>query len=113
MAGLLLAAAVSCAPNDSTAWHPQGMFTAARFAVMGACEALVHGYDIAESLHLEWTPDGSLSRTVTETLFPTTPSAIRTANTPADVLAWATGRKSLTGVDDVIGWDYRVALPSS
>jgi uncharacterized protein (TIGR03083 family) len=112
MAGRLLAAAVSAAPDESTAWHPQGMFTPAGFAAMGACEALVHGYDIAVSLGLDWTPDDDLSRLVTDFFFPAIPSAVRTANSPTAVLAWATGRKSLAGVDDVVAWDYRAALPS-
>jgi hypothetical protein len=112
MGGLLLAAAVRLALGESTAWHPQGMFSPAGFAAMGACEALVHGYDIALSLDLDWRPDGDLSRVVTDTFFPAIPQDIRASNSPVDVLAWATGRHTLDGVDDVRDWDYRAALPS-
>jgi hypothetical protein len=113
MSGLLLAAAVCFAPAESTAWHPQGLFSPGGFAAMGACEALVHGDGIALSLGLDWRPDADLSRVVTDTFFPATPSAVRASNSPAHVLAWATGRRSLAGVEDVLTWDYRAALALS
>ena len=113
MAGLLLAAAVAFAPDESTAWHPQGMFSPAGLAPRGRWGALVHGHDIAATAGLDWKPDDELCRVVTDTFFPQTPVALRRAHSPADVLLWATGRTALDGFGSVSSWDYRAAAQDS
>ena len=76
---------------------------------MGACEALVHGHDIAVSLGLGRQPDDELCHAVTDIFFPEISSGVRAANAPADVLLRATGRTSFDGVERVMTWDYRAA----
>lgn len=109
MAGGLLAAAVAVAAPDSLGWHPQGRFRPDAYAAMGGCEALVHGYDIAQGVGLPWLPADELAWAVVERVFPD--ASTRCATHPAGaVLLWATGRRPLRDLPPRTDWDYRQAL---
>lgn len=107
-AGRLLQAAVQAAPQLSRSWHPQGRLTPDGFAAVAACEALVHGHDIAVGLSSSWLPDDVISGAVLTALFP---DALVHAehHAAADLLLWATGRLSLAGLPPRDSWNYRAA----
>jgi uncharacterized protein (TIGR03083 family) len=107
-AGQLLQATVQVAPQSSRSWHPQGQFTRNGFAAIAACEALVHGHDIATGLGSSWLPDDALSGAALAALFP---DALVHAehHAPNELLLWATGRLSLPGLPRTESWNYCAA----
>jgi len=72
-------------------WHPAGMADASGFAAMGCDELLVHTYDAARGLGLEFDPPTVLSTLVLRRLFPSAPVETDSWQT----LLWANGRMAL------------------
>jgi len=86
--GTMLAAVVRTTPAQVRAWHPFGLADPEGFAAMGIVETVVHTYDIATGLGLDWVPPRSLCAKTLARLFPTAPGN----GDPWQVLLWATGR---------------------
>jgi len=72
-------------------WHPDGLADGAGFAAMGCDELLVHTWDAARGLGVEYEPSAVLSQAVLRRLFPWAP----TDTDPWDTLLWANGRREL------------------
>jgi uncharacterized protein (TIGR03083 family) len=103
--GRLLAVAADAADEGPVAWH-FGLSDAAGFAAMGVAETLVHTYDIAQGLDIEWRPPEPLCEPVVERLLRDAPPG------PAsEVVLWATGRAPLAGRPPATAWTWRAALP--
>jgi len=89
--GALLAAMVAAAPPNRLSFHTYGASDAGGFAAMGVVEVLVHMYDVAGGLVLDWSPPADLCTRSLDRLFPTAP----TGHEPWPTLLWATGRAAL------------------
>lgn len=107
-AGRLLEAAAQVAPRQSRSWHPHGQLTSHGFAAVAACEAAVHGHDIAVGLGSPWLPDEALSSALLSALFPDALEKMDEHAAP-DLLLWATGRVTLPALRSSDSWDYRAA----
>ena len=101
--GRLLSEVVSAAPPSARAWH-YGPADAAGFAAMGVGELLVHAYDIAQGLGIDWRPPADLCELVVERLLD--PSDLD----PTSHLLWATGRVDVPGEECAAGWVWQAAL---
>jgi len=101
MCGDLLRLAVDATPREARAWHPCGVSDPDGFAAMGILETLVHGYDIARGLGVEWLPPDALCAPVLERLFPDAP-----AGGAADVLLHCTGRLPLGDRPRLAEWRW-------
>jgi Mycothiol maleylpyruvate isomerase N-terminal domain len=104
--GALLVAMVRVSPPDLRAFHGYGVSDPEGFAAMGVVEVLVHTYDIAEGLGIEWNPPADLCDRVLARLFP---------NAPADTerwptLLWACGRGEIPGHARLATWRWRSAV---
>lgn len=86
----LLRCAATLADPATRAWHPWGTSDPAGSIAMGVVEALVHTYDIAVGLGLDWRPPAELCPLVLGRLFPDAPDG-----DPTDVLLWCTGRTAM------------------
>lgn len=73
MCGRVLEAAAENAHPQARGWHPYGVSDGPGFAAMGAVEVLVHTYDIARGLGLEWRPPATLCAPLLGRLFPHAP----------------------------------------
>jgi hypothetical protein len=71
---------------------------------MGVGELLVHTYDIASGLEVDWRPPAPLAEVVLARLMPDAPP-----DDPAATLLWATGRIELDGRPPVGDWVWRPA----
>ncbi|WP_229070371.1 maleylpyruvate isomerase N-terminal domain-containing protein [Actinoplanes sp. DH11] len=100
----LLTVTLRAAAPDARAWH-WGPTDPSGFAALGVNEILVHTYDIASGLGLDWRPPADLSAAVLRRLFPGTPSG-----DPGEVLLWATGRTALPGYPRRTSWSLRAAV---
>ena len=85
----LLSAAVAATSSQSRAWH-WGPTDPGGFIALGCNEVLVHGYDIARGLGIDWKPPAPLASAVLDRLFPDAPEG-----DPGQVLLWCTGRSAL------------------
>ncbi len=101
--GAMLAAVVRTTPAQVRAWHPFGLADPEGFAAMGIVETVVHTYDIAMGLDLDWVPPRSLCVKTLARLFPTAPGE----GDPWQVLLWATGRAELPGHGRLVRWRRR------
>lgn len=95
--GRLLTTAIDAAGPQARAWH-WGPTDPTGFAALGMNETLVHTYDIAQGLGLDWLPPADASRTILDRLFPDAPGAAD----PVDTLLRCTGRRGDTGPDWVL-----------
>jgi hypothetical protein len=100
-AAQLLVAAVETAPNDARAWH-WGPTDRSGFAAMGVGELLVHTFDIASGLDVDWRPPAPLAEVVLARLMPDA-----SHDDAAAALLWATGRIELDGRPPVGDWVWR------
>jgi hypothetical protein len=91
--GGLVAGMVRTRRPSVRAWHVWGVADPEGFAAMGVVETIVHAFDLAEGLGLEWEPPSELCRLGLARLFPDAP----TDTDPWPTLLWATGRGELTG----------------
>lgn len=101
MCGRLLSNAVDSASAHARAWHPCGASDPNGFAAMGIVEVLVHTYDIAKGLELDWTPPSALCTPVLQRLFPGAPEG-----DASEVLLHLTGRQALAGKDKLTDWSW-------
>ena len=99
MCGRLLSNAVDSAGPDARAWHPYGTSDPDGFAAMGVVEVLVHAYDIAKGLELDWRPPSTLCAPGVRRLFPGRPRETphRSCFTSPAVKRWPPRRGSRTG----------------
>jgi uncharacterized protein (TIGR03083 family) len=86
-----LALVVDGVPPGQRGWHPDGLADATGFAAMGCDEILVHTYDAARGLGLEFEPFEVFSQPVLSRLFPWAPKDVD----PWEGLLWANGRVEL------------------
>jgi uncharacterized protein (TIGR03083 family) len=97
----ILARIVETTPPDARGFHNYGISDAEGFAAMGAIETMIHAYDMATGLGVEWRPPGDLSATLLARLFPDAPDG-----DPADVLLWCCGRASLGDLERRMDWRW-------
>jgi hypothetical protein len=88
--GVILDRTTAGAGPGDRGFHNYGTSDAAGFAAMGVVETLVHTYDIARALGLDWSPPAGLCAPALGRLFPGAP-----AGDPSAVLLWCTGRAAL------------------
>ena len=100
--GGLLSAIVRVSPPELRAYHAFGVSDPAGFAAMGVIETLVHTYDVATALGLDWTPEPGLSGRVLARLFPDAPAG----TDPWPTLLWATGRGEIAGRPRLESWRW-------
>ncbi len=103
--GGLLSSALATADPAVRAWH-WGPCDPTGFAAMGVAETLLHTYDIARGLSVDWLPPAGPSAAVLDRLFPAAPPG-----DPARVLLWCTGRGDLDGLPRRTSWVWEAALP--
>lgn len=102
--GRLLSDALSAAEPTVRAWH-WGPTDPSGFAALGVNETLVHTFDIAQGLGIDWRPPNSLCAAVLARLFRDAP-----AGDPVQVLLWSTGRADLDGHPRVTSWVPKAAI---
>lgn len=90
VSGAILQRTVAAASPGDRGYHVYGTSDAEGFAAMGVVETLVHTYDIAARLGLDWRPPAELCTPVLSRLFPEAPTG-----EPSAVLLWCTGRAVL------------------
>jgi hypothetical protein len=105
--GGMLSALARTRPAAVRGWHPYGVSDPQGFAAMGTVEVLLHLYDVAEPLGLQWDPHPDVVRRVLERLFPHAPSV----GDPWQILLHATGRDPERPVDSW-QWDGTVREPT-
>jgi hypothetical protein len=88
--GAILQRTVAAAQPGDRGYHVYGSSDAEGFAAMGVVETLVHTYDIATALGLDWCPPAVMCAPVLARLFPDAPPG-----DPSAVLLWCTGRTDL------------------
>jgi Mycothiol maleylpyruvate isomerase N-terminal domain len=101
--GGMLSALARTRPADVRGWHTSGVSDPHGFAAMGTVEVLLHLYDVAEPLGLEWDPHPDVVRRVLGRLFPSAPSD----GDPWQTLLQVTGRDPDKPVDSW-QWDGTV-----
>jgi hypothetical protein len=101
--GGMLSALARTRPVDVRGWHPSGVSDPHGFAAMGTVEVLLHLYDVAEPLGLEWDPRPDVVRRVLGRLFPKAQSG----GDPWEILLQVTGRDPERPVD-TWQWDGTV-----
>jgi hypothetical protein len=90
VSGAILERTVAAASPGDRGYHVYGLSDAEGFAAMGVVETLVHTYDIAAGLGLDWRPPAELCAPALGRLFPEAPPG-----DPSAVLLWCTGRDVL------------------
>jgi uncharacterized protein (TIGR03083 family) len=108
MCGRLLANAVELADPAARGWHPQGTSDPDGFAAMGVVEVLVHTFDIANGLGLDWRPPAALCEPVLQRLFPQAPNG-----DPVDVLLYCCGREPLEELPRLSEWTWDSSTPGN
>jgi hypothetical protein len=106
--GRILAATVRTVPSHARAYHPTGMADPEGFAAMGCIEALLHGRDIADGLHLSLDPPRSICSRVLARMFPQAVADL-VGTDPWEALQWATGRIELPGHPRLHQWRWHGA----
>jgi uncharacterized protein (TIGR03083 family) len=101
--GRLLTESVAAA-GAARAWH-WGPTDSTGFAAMGIGELLVHAYDIAHGLGIDWRPPRELAEVVVSRLIDTPYT-----DEPTSLLLWATGRTDLPRRPRVEEWVWRAAV---
>ena len=107
MCGRLLSNAVDSAGPEVRAWHPYGTSDPDGFAAMGVVEVLVHAYDIAKGLELDWRPPSTLCTPAVRRLFPGAPEG-----DASQVLLHLTGRQALAGRERLTDWSWDSSVRS-
>ncbi|MEU4164395.1 maleylpyruvate isomerase N-terminal domain-containing protein [Actinoplanes sp. NPDC026670] len=105
-AARLLSLTLRSAGPGARAWH-WGPTDGSGFAALGVNETLVHTWDIAQGLRLDWTPPPALAARVLSRLFPAAPPG-----DPSAALLWCTGRIALPGRPRLTDWKLKAALPT-
>jgi Mycothiol maleylpyruvate isomerase N-terminal domain len=104
-AASVCAASVDAAPAQLRGFHPHGAADAEGFAAMACDELLVHGYDAACGLGLEFAADKTLAARVLARLFPWHVNGSDAWQT----LLWANGRVVLPGAPFQTEWRWHCA----
>ncbi len=99
-AGMLVAAATLADPAGRS-WHPWGIADPIGEIAMGVVEGLVHTWDIATGLGVDWRPPADLCEPVLHRLFPDAPQG-----DPSAVLLWCTGRSALADLARQDKWRW-------
>lgn len=99
--GTILERTVAAALPGDRGYHVYGRSDAEGFAAMGVVETLVHTYDIARGLELDWLPPARLCAPALARLFPVAPPG-----DPSAVLLWCTGRIALGGRPRQASWRW-------
>ncbi|MBW3536400.1 MAG: hypothetical protein KY395_01340, partial [Actinobacteria bacterium] len=81
-AGALLAAAVRDAAADARGFHSWGRPDRSGFAAMGCDEVLIHGWDLAQGLALEFSPPEQPVERTLRRLFPWAPGRDEAGGAP-------------------------------
>ncbi|MDA0799111.1 MAG: hypothetical protein O2826_12220 [Chloroflexi bacterium] len=106
----ILASTLRSASPEGRAFHPAGMADRTGFAAMSCVELLVHTFDIASGLGIEFAAPQELCERVIRRLSPWItelgPDAFAT-------LLWSTGRVAIEGQDDVASDWYWQCAPLS
>src|SRR5260370_5627039 len=84
--GAILERTVTAAQASDRGYHVYGTSDPEGFAAMGVIETLVHTYDIASGLGMDWAPPAALCAPAPARLFPDAPPA-----DPSAVLLWCPG----------------------
>ncbi|MBV8086506.1 MAG: maleylpyruvate isomerase N-terminal domain-containing protein [Chloroflexi bacterium] len=87
----VLARVAEAAPPGARGHHPAGMADAEGFLAMACNEQLVHAYDVARGLKLDFQPPAELVSKTLRRLYPWAP----TDREPWPTLLWAAGRAPL------------------
>lgn len=74
---------------------------------MGIVEVLVHAYDIAKGLELDWRPPSTLCAPALQRLFPGAPEG-----DASQVLLHLTGRQALAGTEKLTDWSWDSSVRS-
>lgn len=101
----VLASVIEAVPPDVRGWHPVGIADVSGFAAMGCDEMLVHTYDAARGLKLEFEPIPELAERTLRRLFPWAPQDVE----PWEGLKWANGRSELPGLKQLTRWRWQCA----
>ena len=101
----VLAAVVATSSDDARGWHPAGIADAPGFAAMACDELLVHTYDAARGLGVDFEPPAVLAAATLYRLFPWAPTD--TAAWPT--LLWANGRAPLGDYRRLTKWTWHCA----
>jgi len=99
--GAILQRTVAAARPGDRGYHVYGTSDAEGFAAMGVVETLVHTYDIATALGLDWGPPAEMCAPVLARLFPDAPPG-----DPVAVLLWCTGRTVLDDHPRLAEWRW-------
>jgi len=99
--GAILQRTVAAALPGDRGYHVYGTSDAEGFAAMGVVETLVHTYDIATALGLDWRPPAGMCVPVLARLFPDAPPG-----DPSAVLLWCTGRTVLDDRPRLTEWRW-------
>ncbi|NKQ56474.1 hypothetical protein HFP15_26715 [Amycolatopsis sp. K13G38] len=101
----VLAAVVATSSDEARGFHPAGIADAAGFAAMACDELLVHTYDAARGLGVEFEPPAVLAAAALYRLFPWAPT-----DTPAwPTLLWTNGRAPLGEYRRLTKWTWHCA----
>jgi hypothetical protein len=74
---------------------------------MGIVEVLVHAYDMAKGLELDWRPPSQLCGAAIQRLFPGAPDG-----DASRVLLHLTGRHALAGTEKLTDWSWDSSVRS-
>jgi hypothetical protein len=99
--GAILQRTVAAAQPGDRGYHVYGSSDAEGFAAMGVVETLVHTYDIATALGLDWRPPADICAPALARLFPDAPPG-----DPSAVLLWCTGRTVLDDRPRLAEWRW-------
>ena len=87
----VLAAVLRSMPQDARGFHPAGLADRHGFAAMACTETIVHAYDIAQGLGLDFQPPQDIAAKALARLFPW----VQDQGDPWQALLYATGRQPL------------------
>ncbi|MEU8244524.1 maleylpyruvate isomerase N-terminal domain-containing protein [Actinoplanes missouriensis] len=99
----LLGVTLRASGPEVRAWH-WGPTDPSGFAALGVNEIVLHTYDIAGGLGLDWLPPAGLCADVLDRLFPDAPPG-----DPAEALLWCTGRIALPTRPRRTSWTLKAA----
>jgi hypothetical protein len=103
--GALLVAMLAAAPDFPEPPRPFGVADPACFAAaVGVAEVLLHTYDVAQGIRVDWTPPADICQRVLARLFPDAPED----SDPWPTLLWATGRGEVEGRETVTSWQWHI-----
>ncbi|UGY91540.1 hypothetical protein [Streptomyces gobiensis] len=103
--GQLLATVGATVAESTRAYHPAGMTDPESLIALGAAETLLHTDDITASLGVPFDAPPDTCRWLLARLLP---EAEVGADSPWQVLRWATGRAGMASRPPVVEWNWRI-----